>query len=229
MKKRMFLLTSILMLGCFSAQTYAAENVTMQIDNDVANVDGTDVSLNTAPVIVNGSTLVPLRFVSENLGYNVDWNDQTKTVSLSQTQQTTNNAVTDEAAEKIAIREVFDKFSVLADQHKIDEQTRLFADDGVWRIYMGDNAAGEYKGYDEIFATSDRTMKNYVESSHFNGQQVITLVDDTHATAIGYSHVTLDNGEAVSTSDVRYEDEYVKINGQWKIAVRNAHFITWSN
>ena len=121
MKKKIFLLTSILMLGCFSAQTYAAENVTMQINNSVANVDGADVSLNTAPVIVNGSTLVPLRFVSENLGYNVGWDEQTKTVSLSQTQQVTNNTVTDEAAEKIAIREVFDKFSVLADQHKIDE------------------------------------------------------------------------------------------------------------
>lgn len=229
MKKKMLLLTSILMLGCLSAPTYAAENVTVQIDNSVAKVDGADVTLNAAPVVVNGSTLVPLRFVSENLGYDVDWDAQTKTASLSQTQQTSSSTVTDEAAEKIAIREVFDKFSVLADRHKIDEQTHLFADDGVWRIYMCDNVAGEYKGYDEIFATSDATMKNYVESSHFNGQQVITLVDDTHATAIGYSHVTLDNGEVVSTSDVRYEDEYVKVNGEWKIAVRNAHFITWSD
>ncbi len=228
MKKKMLLITSLIILGCLSVQTYAAENVTVQIDNSVAKVDGADVSLDAAPVIVNGSTLVPLRFFSENLGYYIDWDAQTKTVSLSQTQQTSSSAVTDEAAEKIAIREVFDKFSVLADQHKIDEQTRLFTDDGVWRIYMGDNIAGEYKGYDEIFATSDATMKNYVESSHFNGQQVITLADDTHATAIGYSHVTLDNGETVSTSDVRYEDEYVKVNGEWKIAVRNAHFITWS-
>lgn len=46
-----------------------------------------------------------------------------------------------------------------------------------------------------------------------------TLIDNTHVTAIGYSYVTLDNGKAVSTSDVRYEDKYVKVNGEWKIAV----------
>jgi iron complex transport system substrate-binding protein len=44
--------------------------------------NGQRVILDTAPVIVNGRTLVPLRFISEEFGLWVDWNDATRTVTI---------------------------------------------------------------------------------------------------------------------------------------------------
>ncbi len=41
------------------------------------------VSLDTAPVITDDRTLVPLRAVSEALDCNVDWNGDTKTVTIA--------------------------------------------------------------------------------------------------------------------------------------------------
>lgn len=45
-------------------------------------------SLDVAPLIQNGRTLVPLRFIGETLGARVDWNDTTRQVSYTTDQRT---------------------------------------------------------------------------------------------------------------------------------------------
>ncbi len=55
-----------------------ATSVWLQIDNSSAKIKGQDQTLEAAPRIVNGNTLVPLRFVSEALGANVHWDDNKK-------------------------------------------------------------------------------------------------------------------------------------------------------
>jgi S1-C subfamily serine protease len=57
--------------------------VNMQIGNKTAYVDGVPVSLDVPPQIINGRTLVPIRFVSENLGAEVNWDSDTKTVTIT--------------------------------------------------------------------------------------------------------------------------------------------------
>ena len=46
-------------------------------------VNDEKVSLDTVPVIIDDRTLVPLRAVSEALDCNVDWNGDTKTVTIA--------------------------------------------------------------------------------------------------------------------------------------------------
>lgn len=41
------------------------------------------IKLDTAPIIVNDRTLVPLRAVSEAFDYDVNWDEDTKTVTIS--------------------------------------------------------------------------------------------------------------------------------------------------
>jgi hypothetical protein len=45
------------------------------------NLNGTTLSLSKAPVIINGSTLVPMREIFEAMGAKVDWNSETQTVT----------------------------------------------------------------------------------------------------------------------------------------------------
>ena len=54
------------------------------------NINGSVVTTTVAPYQSNGTTLVPLRVVSENLGAKVDWNQQTKTVTITQDATTIN-------------------------------------------------------------------------------------------------------------------------------------------
>lgn len=56
--------------------------IKMQVGSVKAEVNGVETTLDAAPVIVDGSTLVPVRFISESLSAKVDWNNDTRTVSI---------------------------------------------------------------------------------------------------------------------------------------------------
>jgi hypothetical protein len=57
--------------------------VKLIIGNNYATVNGTEVKMDTPPQIVNGGTMVPLRFVSEALGANVSWKADQQLVAIS--------------------------------------------------------------------------------------------------------------------------------------------------
>lgn len=57
--------------------------IVLTVDSVAANISGKSVQLNEAPVIINGRTMVPIRFVSENLGYKIDWEAEEKKVMIS--------------------------------------------------------------------------------------------------------------------------------------------------
>jgi len=57
-------------------------HVWLQIGNKAARVDNRQVWLAQAPIVSNGSTLVPLRFVSEALGAQVSWNGGQRIVNI---------------------------------------------------------------------------------------------------------------------------------------------------
>lgn len=58
--------------------------IKMVINDKNALVDNQSVVLDNAPVIKSKTTLVPLRFVGEQFGLHVSWDNQTKTASLKQ-------------------------------------------------------------------------------------------------------------------------------------------------
>jgi hypothetical protein len=58
-------------------------SVRLQIGNRVAQVNGDNVNLDVPPQLIGGSTMVPLRFVSESLGASVDWRDRDQTVYIT--------------------------------------------------------------------------------------------------------------------------------------------------
>lgn len=63
--------------------TSGQDVIIFNINSKVAYHNGSAKTLVTAPVIRDGRTLVPIRFISENLGYNVDWDENQRRVSIS--------------------------------------------------------------------------------------------------------------------------------------------------
>lgn len=57
--------------------------IMLVIDSPQAVVNGQSVALDQPPRIVEDRTVVPLRFVSEQLGLTVDWNGESRTISLA--------------------------------------------------------------------------------------------------------------------------------------------------
>lgn len=50
-------------------------------------VNGKKIKMDTVPYINNGRTMVPVRFISEELKLNVDWNEKTRTVIIQDQNQ----------------------------------------------------------------------------------------------------------------------------------------------
>ena len=57
--------------------------ITLTIDSEVADNDGKEVLLVSPATIMDGRTLVPVRFVSEALGARVSWDSEERKVSIS--------------------------------------------------------------------------------------------------------------------------------------------------
>jgi len=61
---------------------FNGQEIKMQIGIKTAFVNGKATSLDIVPYIVNGRTLVPIRFISEVFGADVSWDGTTKTVTI---------------------------------------------------------------------------------------------------------------------------------------------------
>lgn len=64
---------------------YPNLEVLLHLNQHAALVNQQKISLDVAPIVLNGRTLVPLRFISETLGFKVDWIEETNSVSISGT------------------------------------------------------------------------------------------------------------------------------------------------
>ena len=89
MKKTIPIILSIVFcMTCISACAAQTEDltITLQIDNPVMTVNGEEKPIDeqgTAPVVINGRTLLPVRAVIEEIGGKVEWDSETQTVILA--------------------------------------------------------------------------------------------------------------------------------------------------
>ncbi len=59
------------------------KTVVLTVGDKTARVDGVIQTMDVPPMIVNDKTLIPLRFVAENLGFNVEWDNASKTADIN--------------------------------------------------------------------------------------------------------------------------------------------------
>lgn len=90
MKEKVFnliLFSSLLILFIFSQQFNTCSLAAPPIK---LVADGKDITSLASPIIENGRTLVPIRFVTEELGGKVDWKDKEKRVIIQKDNQIVN-------------------------------------------------------------------------------------------------------------------------------------------
>ena len=54
----------------------------LKIDSAKAIVNGEEKELTAAPEIVEGRTIVPVRFIAQALGMDVEWDDASRTIII---------------------------------------------------------------------------------------------------------------------------------------------------
>lgn len=63
--------------------TSGSTKIVFKIGSNKATINNEQTTMDCAPVIVDGRTMVPIRFVSEKLGYTVNWDGTAKKVSIN--------------------------------------------------------------------------------------------------------------------------------------------------
>jgi uncharacterized protein YchJ len=137
-----------------------------------------------------------------------------------------------EAADRLAIRELFDAYAHCADRRDAEGQKALFTVDARFAVYMsGEGTEPTYvidgrEALTPVFAD----LNQYDATTHFNGQSTIDL-DGDRATGESYTiahHLFTASGERkIMIASLRYLDTFVKIDGAWYFQERNL-IVDWS-
>jgi SnoaL-like protein len=137
-----------------------------------------------------------------------------------------------EAADRLAIRELFDAYAHCADRRDAEGQKALFTDDTRFAVYMdGEGSEPTYvlQGREALTPVFD-DLKRYEVTTHFNGQSTVTLEGD-RATGESYTiahHVFSEGGaRKIMVASLRYLDTFKKIDQHWYFAERNL-VLDWS-
>ena len=132
-----------------------------------------------------------------------------------------------ELEDRIALRELVDKVSLLADERDFHNQVQLFTQDGVSETFAEGTSILKLKGRKEMSQAFGEFLKNVDIIYHFNGQHVVTINGDG-ATGTSYCMITLigmENGRKIKTIiGAVYRDTYVRENNRWLISKRIGNF-----
>jgi len=131
--------------------------------------------------------------------------------------------------DKMAIKQVVDVFSNLADTKEIAKQVLLFTEDGVVESVSSGQPGATLKGRDQLKAAFSAFLANFHTVYHQNGHQTIDELTASTAKTTSYCRVILvgaaDGKETKTTLYVIYKDSFVKENGKWFIKHRLSNFV----
>src|SRR5580704_14050464 len=137
-----------------------------------------------------------------------------------------------EAADRLAIRELFDAYAHCADTRDAEGQKALFTTDTHFEVYMeglGNEVSSVLEGREAltpVFADLNR----YEVTMHFNGQSTVNL-EGNRASGDSYTiahHVYTEDGtRMMMVAWLRYLDTFAKVDETWSIAERKI-ILQWS-
>lgn len=131
--------------------------------------------------------------------------------------------------DKMAIKEVVDVFSNLADTKEIEKQVLLFTEDGIVESFSNGQPSSQLKGREQLKQAFSGFLANFHTVYHQNGQQTINELTKNTAKATSYCRVILvgdQGGKQIKTTLYTiYNDEFVKRDGQWLIKHRKSNFM----
>src|SRR5580658_7873940 len=131
-----------------------------------------------------------------------------------------------EAADRLAIRELVEAYAHCADRRDAKGQMSLFTADTRFVVYMN---AKEPTPSQELHSRAALApvfaeLNKYDATTHFVGQSTIFTLTGDRATGEAYClahHVTVEGGKrSLMLASLRYLDTFVKMDGAWLFAER---------
>lgn len=72
--------------------TKSEDTIKLTIDSEIALLNSEEKKLDTVPTIINDRTMLPIRFIAESFGFNVEWDEKTQEITILQAEANKPNA-----------------------------------------------------------------------------------------------------------------------------------------
>jgi hypothetical protein len=137
-----------------------------------------------------------------------------------------------EAADRLAIRELIEAYAHCADRRDAKGQMALFTTDTHFVVYMNakDLKPSQELHSREALAPVFADLNHYAATMHFVGQSTIFTLNGDRATGEAYCiahHLTVDSDvRRLMVAYLRYLDTVAKIDGTW-LFVERLLYVDW--
>src|SRR6201994_556900 len=127
----------------------------------------------------------------------------------------------EEAADRVAIRELVEDYAHCADRRDANGQMVLFTPDTHFVVYMNakDPTPTQELHSREALAPVFADLNKYAATMHFVGQSTILSLTGDRATGEAYTlahHLTIEGEKRrLMIAALRYSDQFVKMDGAW--------------
>lgn len=183
--------------------------VQLTIDQDKYYINGKSETMDTRTFIKDGRTFVPLRFVSEALGAQVDWDAKSRNVYITK------------SVEKYKPSKL-----VISTEHS----SYIVDDKGLYETNKIDYSSipSLYSGH---LIVPIRQLAGIFEGDYYeNGDKAVLEIDDTVFEFDLYKNTARVNGKEITLPvDTRYENGVVKVSAEAFKYLENYYFKTYSN
>jgi ketosteroid isomerase-like protein len=142
------------------------------------------------------------------------------------------NISPEEAADRLAIRELVEAYAHCADRRDAKGQMSLFTADTHFVVFMNakDPTPTQELHSREELAPVFADLNQYAATMHFLGQTTILTLTGDRGTGETYCmphHLTIDgNSRRLMIAALRYTDAFVKTDGQWLFSERML-YVNW--
>ncbi len=131
-----------------------------------------------------------------------------------------------QAADRLAIRNLVDQYAYCADTRDAQGQMALFTEDTHFIVFMDAKSLEPTQVINkraDLFPVFDN-LNTYRATMHFNGQNTVLELSNETATGIVYCiahHQTITDGvQKLMIANIKYHDSFAKQNGTWLFAER---------
>ncbi len=137
-----------------------------------------------------------------------------------------------EAADRLAIRELIEAYAHCADRRDAKGQMALFTPDTHFVVYMNakDPAPSQEVHSRAALAPVFDDLNKYAATMHFVGQSTVLTLAGDRGTGEAYClahHLTVDGEKRrLMVAALRYYDTFVKKDGEWLFAERRL-YVDW--
>ncbi len=193
--------------------TYNGKRTQLTIDSEIAYVDYEAKTLDVPPAIINDRTFLPIRFVAESFGCDVDWNGDTSEITILLNKENIQHAAV-----------VYE-----ADSNGVCRAAEIIADLLGADLYSVEDADFRSDDYDTIFVGySDglsENIKKALETDNYFGKHIAPFCvgdigESDREISLLATGAYVEDGLEIKTDDLENEADVLSAAAAWLSHIR---------